>query len=210
MATVNGPLFSLDASGTIAKTAVFSKWKGRNYVRGHAVPANPQSHLQRSRRSVMQFLARSWRDLTAVEQSLWKELASAGNFSPFNAFTKYNCDRYTQGLGPQATPGNQQNVPGTFTQESAGGGVGRATYFYVITNQNKQDYWGIFVAVATTLTVTPNLDQVKAGAVIISDGSLQRVDVLNLSPGNYNLAAYPFAKGGIISNASTVFTVTVT
>jgi len=40
---VTGPLYSQDASGTIGKAIVFSKWKGRNYVRKHVKPANPQS-----------------------------------------------------------------------------------------------------------------------------------------------------------------------
>ena len=41
MVKVYGPMMSLDATGTIGKTATFSKWKGRNYVRQRVVPANP-------------------------------------------------------------------------------------------------------------------------------------------------------------------------
>ncbi len=43
MAKVTGPLMSLDASGTVAKTVVFSKWNGQNYVRHHVIPKNPQT-----------------------------------------------------------------------------------------------------------------------------------------------------------------------
>jgi len=43
MARTTAPLFSLDASGTIAKAITFSKWRGRQYVRRHAIPKNPQS-----------------------------------------------------------------------------------------------------------------------------------------------------------------------
>jgi hypothetical protein len=44
MAKVTGPLMSLDASGTVGKTATFSKWKGQNYVRLRVTPLNPQSN----------------------------------------------------------------------------------------------------------------------------------------------------------------------
>lgn len=37
---------SLDASGTVGKTATFSKWKGRNYVRVRVTPRNPQTENQ--------------------------------------------------------------------------------------------------------------------------------------------------------------------
>ncbi|MCL6547127.1 MAG: hypothetical protein K6T61_18080 [Bryobacteraceae bacterium] len=210
MATVNGPLFSLDASGTIARTAVYAKWKGRNYVRSHAVPANPQTDLQRSRRALIQFLSRAWSGLSALQQALWKPLASENNYSPFNAYTAYNSNRWTQGLGPQITPNNQEGNPGTFLSEMAAGGVGRATYFYQMNAANKNDDWGIFVAVHASLAVTPDLTKVKAGAVTIADGTQYRIDVLNLAPGNYKLAAYPFVKSGSVRNASTVFDVTVT
>lgn len=51
MATVTGPLFSIDASGGYASTMVFSKWKGRNYVRQLVIPSNPQSLAQETARN---------------------------------------------------------------------------------------------------------------------------------------------------------------
>jgi hypothetical protein len=46
MSKVTGPLMSLDASGTIGKTVVFSKWKGQNYTRLRVVPLNKQTDDQ--------------------------------------------------------------------------------------------------------------------------------------------------------------------
>lgn len=37
---------SLDASGTVGNTAVFSKWNGQNYVRLRVIPSNPQTDNQ--------------------------------------------------------------------------------------------------------------------------------------------------------------------
>jgi len=50
MAKVTGPLMSLDASGTVGKTATFSKWKGRNYVRLRVTPMNRQTSNQQDAR----------------------------------------------------------------------------------------------------------------------------------------------------------------
>lgn len=53
MAKVTGPLMSLDASGTVGKTATFSKWKGRNYVRLRVTPMNPQTDSQAATRTYL-------------------------------------------------------------------------------------------------------------------------------------------------------------
>jgi len=59
MAKVTGPLMSLDASGTVAKTTTFSKWKGRNYVRQRVIPHNPQSAGQQLSRGYLAVLAKA-------------------------------------------------------------------------------------------------------------------------------------------------------
>lgn len=59
MAKVTGPLMSLDASGTVAETITFSKWKGRNYVRQRVIPSNPQTADQLEGRSILGTLAKA-------------------------------------------------------------------------------------------------------------------------------------------------------
>lgn len=95
MATVKGPLFSMDASGQLAGSVVFSKWKGRNYVRRHAVPANPKSALQVGTRAMMAFLSQEWDGLPALSAASWAPPAEALSISPFNRFVGYNMDRWT-------------------------------------------------------------------------------------------------------------------
>ena len=68
MAKVTGPLMSLDASGTVANTTVFSKWKGRNYVRLRVIPFNTNTALQQAVRSSLGTFAKAVRAvLTAFE-----------------------------------------------------------------------------------------------------------------------------------------------
>ena len=53
MAQVSGPLYSLSASGTIAKAMTYFTNKGRNVVRQWLKPANPMSDTQGDQRIIM-------------------------------------------------------------------------------------------------------------------------------------------------------------
>ena len=115
MATVKGPLFSLDASGSIGGSVVFAKWKGRNYVRRHAVPANPNSALQVGTRAMLRFLSQEWSGLGAVPKATWDTPAEPDNISPFNAFIRYNMSRWALFHYPtQAYPAAEAGTAQTF------------------------------------------------------------------------------------------------
>ena len=84
MAKVTGPLMSLDASGTVAKTATFSKWKGRNYVRQRVVPMNPQAAGQVTTRGNLGVLAKAASAVLTVA----KDVALLGSLFFQNAVSK--------------------------------------------------------------------------------------------------------------------------
>ena len=90
MARVTGPLFSVDASGTVAGAVVFSRWKGRSYVRKHAIPSNPNSVKQVSVRAALRFLSQAWSAATVGNKASWLELAEATKISNFNAYLQHN------------------------------------------------------------------------------------------------------------------------
>jgi hypothetical protein len=100
MVKVSAPAMSLDASGTIGKAMVFSKWKGRNYVRGHVIPSNPDSAAQKSVRAMMRFLSQAWAGLTAGEKATWQARADSTTISTFNAYCSYNLDRHRHYKSP--------------------------------------------------------------------------------------------------------------
>ena len=112
MALVKGPLFSLEAAGSVGRAIVFSKWKGRAYVRQHVVPSNPMSGAQVGRRSMFGFLAQMWAGLSAPDQAAWQTVADQIVCSPFNAYIKINMEFWHQFLTPS------QN--GNFAGVSAG------------------------------------------------------------------------------------------
>ena len=65
MAKVTGPFMSIDASGTIYKTLTASIWKGRNYIRGYAIPSNPQTTAQVAQREKFAVAVAAWQALPA-------------------------------------------------------------------------------------------------------------------------------------------------
>jgi len=115
MARTKGPLFSLDASGTLADTIVFSKWKGRTYVRRHAIPSNPRSGLQVGMRSVFKYITQAFGALTANQKAAWDALAAPDNITQLNAQVRdaQGRARRNEGwrLGPAETPGTTPDAP---------------------------------------------------------------------------------------------------
>lgn len=100
MVKLAGPLFSMDASGTIGNAVTFSKWKGRPYARQRVIPSNPQSGPQVGIRAMMKFLAQQWAGLGAVPKASWDTRAAQTAISAFNAFCAYNINRWRSFKGP--------------------------------------------------------------------------------------------------------------
>lgn len=105
MARVTAPLMSLDASGSIAKTLVASKWKGKNYMRIRVIPYNPKSAYQTGIRltqslGVMYFTKGSY--VSASAKTWWNTYAEGMGMSGWNRFLK------------QFIQNNYDNATGTF------------------------------------------------------------------------------------------------
>ena len=90
MAKVTAPLFSFTATGKIAKSLVYSAWKGIQDVRGYVTPANPNTPAQQTQRTLIGKVVLAWRtwvtDPTA--RIAWNVAASVGSMvqSGYNAF----------------------------------------------------------------------------------------------------------------------------
>lgn len=110
MAGTTAPLFGLDARGSLGKAIVFSKWKGRTYVRKHSIPANPQSGLQTGMRASMKFITQSWAGMSQADKDAWHEIAAVTNITDLNAMVGYNQALVRRNLGIQLTPAE---TPGT-------------------------------------------------------------------------------------------------
>lgn len=104
MARTKGPLFSLDASGSLDKTIVYSQWKGRSYVRRHAIPFNPKTATQVNVRTAMTLLVAQWQSEDPAYQTEWNDYAKTLNLSGFNAYVKRGMKEYIIQVTSAVTP----------------------------------------------------------------------------------------------------------
>lgn len=155
MAGVKGPLFSLDASGTVGDAIVFAKWKGRNYVRRHAIPSNPKSVGQVSVRAMIKFLTQYWASLTAGQQADWETRAAATDISPFNAFVGYNASRWGRYAFPsKEDPATETGTPGTILAPTAT--AGSRSILLAVPISAVADNWGVIIHSSLSTGFTPS------------------------------------------------------
>ena len=86
MAKITAPLLSFGASGSIAKTLVASKWKGRPYMRQHVIPANPQSVSQTLTRNAFSSAAAIWKIGGPILRAPWERFATGQVLTGRNKF----------------------------------------------------------------------------------------------------------------------------
>lgn len=90
MAGLTGPLFSLSARGTIAKTITYASWRGINYARERVIPANPQTTAQTEVRNIFAMLLETWKRAPALFQTPWTAHATGQPFTNRNALIRDN------------------------------------------------------------------------------------------------------------------------
>ncbi|GAI96306.1 unnamed protein product [marine sediment metagenome] len=92
MAKTKGPLFSISASGALAKTLVYGDWKGIDYVRQYVIPANPKTADQQEQRGFFSAAIDAWHidGYTEDDVTAWNLYALAQKIaaSGFNMFVK--------------------------------------------------------------------------------------------------------------------------
>lgn len=166
MVRVNGPMFSLAASGSLANTVVFSIWKGRPYVRERVVPSNPKTGGQVGRRVMFAFLTQAWASIGTSEQATWDTLADQDTISGFNAYVKYNMERWHNYLSPtKDVPLNPVGTPSDNVLTAAVWEENRIKL--TLAGAALQDAWGINIYATLGAAFTP-----AVGNNIITDQDL--------------------------------------
>ena len=90
MAKVTAPLLSFGASGQIAQTQVYSKWKGRPYVRRYVIPSNSNTAGQVATRSVFSWANGVWKNAPTLFISPWDRFATGQVLTGRNAMIGQN------------------------------------------------------------------------------------------------------------------------
>ena len=96
MAKVTGPLLSLDASGSVASTMTFSRWKGRNYVRQRVIPTYSNTALQAAIRDLVRDASLIWKSngtdgvttINTAYKTAYDAAAASQAISGFNLFMR--------------------------------------------------------------------------------------------------------------------------
>lgn len=87
MARTTGPLFSVSATGSIAKSLLYNRNKARNYSAKHHQPNSYKSTPQLIRRSKWIEACYAWSTLTQAEKDQWTNLKKNDVLSGFSDFT---------------------------------------------------------------------------------------------------------------------------
>lgn len=209
MAVVKAPLLSLGASGTIGGALVFATWKGRAYVRKHAVPSNPRSGGQLSSRAMLQFLSQYWTNLSSVQKADWDTRAAVTNISPFNAFVAYNMQRWATNNRPsKLDPAGLVNTAGVSSAFTATPGLKSVTIGYTVGTLN--DNWGVMIF--RGLTAAMGVTRAEMVHIIVAESAagFTWLDVALTTGTPYYYRAYPFSDDGVIGAAEDDITATPT
>lgn len=90
MTKVTGPLLSFGASGTIAKTQVYSRWRGVAYARRWSKPGNPNTDPQKFTRRVFRWLNSVWQFAAPELLEPWNMAATGRPLTGRNLFLSRN------------------------------------------------------------------------------------------------------------------------
>jgi len=199
MVKLSGPMFALDASGTIGGTVTFSKWKGRNYARERVIPANPKSGAQIGRRGMFKFLTQAWASLAAVDQATWQDLADQLIASPLNAFIADNMNNWHNFLAPSQA--SDRAGAGNGSDRTLGAAIWEENRIKLETSATSaEDQWGIVYFAKLAGAVTP-----AVGNAILVELDLDILDRDTYwtppSLGTWHFNSMTFSNDGLISAA---------
>jgi hypothetical protein len=98
MANVTGPLFSLKATGSVAKTLCYKKGVRCYVCRKYAKPSGEPSAAQIEVCEYTGERMNHWPLISPADQASWLLLALEQNIEPINAYLKFNWQRHLNGL----------------------------------------------------------------------------------------------------------------
>lgn len=176
MARTTAPLLSFDASGQIAKTQVYAKWRGISYVRRYVIPENPTTVPQQLTRNVFRMLNGLWVYAPQLLRAPWGRYASGRPFLDRNAFVGQNVRvlRQSADMDPViGSPGASGGIPPTGITLAQEVDAIRVTF----ANPDGPPGWVLNSAVAVAFRQqAPDAD--FSGEVVAAEDNVTQNDVL--------------------------------
>lgn len=192
MVKIKGPLMSLEATGGVDATMIFSTWKGRPYVRTQPKTRDPETGPQKAARAGIIFLSQAWKTIIAGIQISWQPLADEAYTAPFHQYMKYNLLRHRNFLAPTVIyPATLAFPPEPIDTFSATPGTRHITVL-ISPAAPGAAIWGFYLFRSTSTGFTPAFD--NCIAMLPADG-LNNVTYMDtqLAPDTYYYDAKPFS-----------------
>jgi hypothetical protein len=128
MPKLTGPLMSITASGSYAKTLTFGTGPGGPYVKRYRSTPTTQTSASVGIRAMVSFLTKLWKGLSPNDKATWAAEATRLNISPYNVFFTTNTKRWAANLAPTTALQTVSTTPYAPTLTlSATGHAGYAT-----------------------------------------------------------------------------------
>lgn len=181
MAKTTAPLLSFGASGAIAKTQVYSKWRGIDYARRYVVPANPNTVGQQSTRDTFKLLSAMWVGAGPLLRAPWALFATGQPFTDRNAFMGRNIEVLRGEADMQnfiGSPGAKGGLPPSSIAAAAG--VGQITVTF--TNPAAPTGWTLVAAQAACF-VDQDPETPWAGTLTEAEDTAAPMDTVVLDGG---------------------------
>lgn len=109
MSKLTAPLLSFGGRGAVAKSVVYSSWKGIPYARQYTVPANPRTNKQTTVRSLFKWLNTAWLYLPPDAKAPWDANAVGRRYTGINKFIGFN----TSGVDTVTPPTDLEDFKGS-------------------------------------------------------------------------------------------------
>jgi len=111
MVKVKNPFAGIDASGKLADVLAFASTKQGVVAGKKRIPKQPRTGPQLATRYYMRWLANQWAQLTIAELASWSSAPGSANLPSYNAFIKYNVNRFKHLPGDQYWVWDYENYP---------------------------------------------------------------------------------------------------
>lgn len=191
------PLFSLAASGTVARTLSFGSNRSGSFVRFRSMPGDPQTQKQVAYRSALYLLSTHWKKITQANQNLWNNEPIALEFTPYHAFVGYNLTRFAATTTLSQRPIRiSANLHATYSDLAITNVDGHAVITFNITNVFGA--WGIYLWRNSSTSVPMDLDHCIGVQRMDRPGGHLIVDIPS-APGTYYYQLRPFRRLGFWS-----------
>lgn len=190
MARTTGPLLSLGGAGQIAKTQVYSTWRGIPYARQYVKPSNPNTVEQQATRSVFSFMNSMWKLAPTNVQVPWTANAKGKQFTDRNKFIGDNV-KLLRGEADIEKLVLSPGANGGMVAADLTGTPGSGTLGATLTAPDLPAGWTIVQAVfALTAIVDPSTDQPAPISVATDAMTPFSANFTTLAAGDYLLSGW--------------------